>query len=156
MEISSRVPSTDSSVVIAEAVSGPELDLTAGHPSGADLGSREVLEEGQGLPQAGLDLPGRAHHLGVLLVAPVGEVEAQDVGPGLDQTFEHPGVTGGRADGGDDLRAAHGSGEYTVPVARFDTPRGRTLYSGVGHRPWTHHPPFFTVRQDPSLDRLTL
>ena len=46
--------------------------------------------------------------LEVLVGGPVGEVDPGDVHPGSEDGFEGGGVVGGRAEGGDDLGAAHG------------------------------------------------
>ena len=45
----------------------------------------------------------RLDRLRVALAVGVGEVEAEDVGAGLDQCLEHLRVPAGRADRGDDL-----------------------------------------------------
>src|SRR5579875_782435 len=50
--------------------------------------------------------PGRSWRIATCRPAAVGEVEAGNVESGLDQALEHLRLTGGRSDGGDDLRAA--------------------------------------------------
>ena len=66
--------------------------------------------------------PGGVAHalddLGVLLGAAVGEVQPRDVHPGLDHPHQDLGIAGGRADGRDDLRPAHGSVSITRAATR--------------------------------------
>ena len=77
--------------------------------------------------EPGGDVADRANDLEVLLVRAVGEVEAEDVDPGLDEPLEGLGAAGGRSDGGDDLRPAHGVTSIKPAPVLIDTPFERTL-----------------------------
>jgi hypothetical protein len=65
-----------------------ELDGLALHPAGPDLRTGEVLKEGHGPAPPGRDLAHGLRHREVLVVRPVGEVEAKDVDPRLDQLLQ--------------------------------------------------------------------
>ena len=75
--------------------------------SGADLGPGQVLQHGDRPSQVGGDLASGLHHLEVLLVLAVREVQAHDVHAGLGEALEDLALAGGRTDGRHDLRPAH-------------------------------------------------
>ena len=85
--MSSLVPSMVSSVVMARGAPSRELDAVVLDPPGADLGAREVLQEGQRPARPLGDVAGRAHDLQVVGVLAVGEIQANHVHPRLDEPF---------------------------------------------------------------------
>src|SRR6185369_11774872 len=69
-----------------------------------DLGALQVLQDGHRPAPALLALPQAAHHLGVLGVRAVREVQARDVHAGGDEAVEGLHRRRRRPDGADDLR----------------------------------------------------
>ncbi len=116
-----------------EEGAGLEVDATASaHPerSQPDLGSLEILEDGDGAPPPRLSGAETMDDVGVLRVRPVREVEPGDVHPRPREAIELFRTGAGRADGADDLRPrpAHASARqlrWRVAPAAGSTRSGR-------------------------------
>ena len=97
---------------------GLELGDVAAQRADPQLRPRQVAEDRHLAPDplgGGADVGDR---LRLPLGPGVGEVEAEDVGPGRDQPLQHRRLPAGRPDGGDDLGPAPevGAGDLAVRV----------------------------------------
>src|SRR4029453_7139809 len=93
----------------------------------AELGPRQVAHDPDLAPSLLADLSDAPNVLGLVLRRPVGEVEPEDVDPGLEQLTEHLGLPARRAERGDDLGAT-GGGHQLWPEGRV---RGMVAGAGV-------------------------
>ena len=87
-------------------VAGLELDDALAQLADAQLRAGQVLQDRDLAAGAAGGVADAARGLRVLVGAAVGEVQAGDVHPGLDDADEHLGIARGGPDGGDDLRPA--------------------------------------------------
>jgi hypothetical protein len=99
-----------------EALARLELDAVVDQRTDAQLGPREVLEDGHRTADGSRRRAHARRVLGMHLAVAVREVQAGDVEPGLNHPFQGLRVTGGGADGGDDLGAAHVKVQSTGPL----------------------------------------
>ena len=91
-----------------EAVAGAgfALDRVAGQLAQANLGTGQIREHGNRLPQQPARLANHFQRFEMHRTAGMGHVQAEDVGPGSNQVHQPVDTAAGRADGGNDLRTS--------------------------------------------------
>jgi hypothetical protein len=90
-----------------EAITGAEGDGPSLEASEPDLRTLQILQDADVHSELMGHLTDRGDPRGVVLVIPVGKVEAEGGGACLDQPPQHIGGLGGGSDGGHDLGASH-------------------------------------------------
>ena len=110
VETSRASPLSSGSVVIDDlrARLQPDARPPGSERAGPDLRALQVLEDRDRAAEVARGGADPVEHLGVILVTPVGEVEAGHVDAGGEQPLQDFGVGRGGTEGGDYLGAAHG------------------------------------------------
>ncbi len=121
-----------------EPLAGLERDRAVGETLDADLRAAQVAEHGDFPVQRGGGIAHQPAAAPVLVGIAVGEVDAHDIDPGIEQAAHPLRAVGGRAEGGDDLGAAfltgHGADSSRCRCRRRDRRRGRAAVAGLTRR----------------------
>ena len=97
----------------AEALAGDEVDAAAVEPADPKLRPLQIDQHADGAAGLRLDLADRLVLAPVIVMGPMAEIEAEDIGAGLDQGAQALRRVAGGAEGGDDLRftlSSHAAG----------------------------------------------
>ena len=109
-----------------------QLDDALAQRPDPQLGAGQVLQDRHRAPGPPRRVAHPPHRLGVLLERAVRVVQPRDVHPRVDHREQGLRLARGGADGGDDLRAAHGctvaaGGDSPVPVSESSDPPSRPV-----------------------------
>jgi hypothetical protein len=91
----------------AEAIAGVELDRAIFENPEPDLGTRQILKDGNRLLGFIRDGPDAAYNGLVCGYGPVGEVEPKGIGAGFHQLAQHLGRLARGTNGANDFCASH-------------------------------------------------
>ena len=97
----------------AEALAGDEVDAAAVEPADPKLRPLQIDQHADGAAGLRLDLADGLVLAPVIVMGPMAEIEAEDIGAGLDKSAQALRRVAGGAEGGDDLRltlSSHAAG----------------------------------------------
>ena len=105
-ELDAGAVAGDGGQVQPEALAGLELDAAAAEAADAELRALDVGEDADRAAGLLLECADEGDAGAVVVVGAVAEVDAEDVGAGVEQAAQHVRGGGGGAEGGDDAGAA--------------------------------------------------